>query len=580
MLTRIRIRNFKLFEEVDLDLGQRVLFVGQNNSGKTSALQALALWHAGIQRWVEKRGTGRVPEARAGVTLNRRDLIAVPVPTAKLLWRDLHVREGHRQGAKAQTRNILIEIEVEGIGPDANPWRAALEFDYANEESIYCRVPVGPEGRRLPVPQAAAQLKLAYLQPMSGLAASEVRLDEGALQVRLGEGRTAEVLRNLCWLVHERNEKLWDEVVASMQRLFSIRLDPPRYIPQRGEITMTYRTPSGVRLDLSSSGRGQQQVLLLLAFMAAYRGSILLLDEPDAHLEILRQRQIYDVLSIAAEQTGSQILAASHSEVLLNEAAGRDVVVAFVGRPHRIDKRASQQVLKALKEIPFEDYLQAEQTGWVLYLEGSTDLKILKALAHRLGHPAAEYLERVFVHYVGNQPARARDHFHGLREAKPDLVGLAIFDRLETIPSEDPYLTQTTWRRREIESYLCQEETLLAFAEAQGRTIQGDLFGKAWRQTMDETIAEIADALARLGRPNPWGPDLRVSEEFLKPVFRKFYQKLGLVQLADKSDFHQLAGFVPPERMDPEVREKLDLICETARRARPLDGAPQAEAGR
>ncbi|MGA4643730.1 AAA family ATPase [Limisphaera sp. 4302-co] len=43
MLTRLHIRNFKLFEEVDLDLGQRVLFVDQNNSGKTSALQALAL---------------------------------------------------------------------------------------------------------------------------------------------------------------------------------------------------------------------------------------------------------------------------------------------------------------------------------------------------------------------------------------------------------------------------------------------------------------------------------------------------------------------------------------------------------
>jgi len=66
-----------------------------------------------------------------------------------------------------------------------------------------------------------------------------------------------------------------------------------------------------------------------------------------------------------------RIVAASHSEVILNEAADRDVVVAFVGRPHRIDDRGSQ-VSKSLKSIGFEHYYQAEITGWVLYLEGST----------------------------------------------------------------------------------------------------------------------------------------------------------------------------------------------------------------
>ena len=79
-----------------------------------------------------------------------------------------------------------------------------------------------------------------------------------------------------------------------------------------------------------------------------------------------------------ARVSGSQIIAASHSEVLLNEAAGRDVVVAFVGTPHRIDDRGSQ-VLKALREIGFDQYYLAEQARWVLYLEGSTDLSILQA---------------------------------------------------------------------------------------------------------------------------------------------------------------------------------------------------------
>ena len=89
--------------------------------------------------------------------------------------------------------------------------------------------------------------------------------------------------------------------------------------------------------------------------MAVNLGAVLLLDEPDVYLEILRQRQIYQVLTETAAETSSQIIATSHSEVILNEAADRDIVIAFVGSPHRIDDRGSQ-VLKALKEIGFEHY--------------------------------------------------------------------------------------------------------------------------------------------------------------------------------------------------------------------------------
>jgi len=92
MLTRLRIRNFKRFDDVDIELGQAVVLIGPNNSGKTTALQALALWDIGVRRWNEKRKGKASPEKRPGVTINRRDLISIPVPDANLLWRDLHVR--------------------------------------------------------------------------------------------------------------------------------------------------------------------------------------------------------------------------------------------------------------------------------------------------------------------------------------------------------------------------------------------------------------------------------------------------------------------------------------------------------
>ncbi len=566
MLTRMAVRNFKLFDEVEIELGERVIFVGPNNSGKSSALQALALWHTGVRRWVEKRGNEKAPKERAGVAINRKDLIALPVPVANLLWRDLHVREGFKDGEKKGTHNILIGIDVEGID-SGKPWKANLEFDYANEESIYCRSPLGPDGTRLDVPSTVSDLKLAYLPPMSGLAASETRLDQGAIGVRIGEGRTAEVLRNLCWQVSESSPEAWKNTVDLMRSLFGVELDEPAYVKARGEITMSFRTGTGVRLDLSASGRGQQQTLLLLAHMAANPGSILLLDEPDAHLEVLRQRQIYQVLSDAATETGSQIIAASHSEVLLDEAADRDVVVAFLGRPHRINDRG-QQLRKSLKEIGFEDYMQAEENGWVLYLEGSTDLAILRSFSQKLDHPAKGTLERPFVHYVSNQPSAAQRHFYGLREAKPDLVGLAIFDRLESSPPADPNLMQTMWARREVENYLCTRRTLAAYAEKLVRDRDGELFSRVGNTQMDEAVAEIENALRSLGKPSPWDADAKVSDDFLTPLFAKFFARLGLPNLMSKTNFHVLAPYLPTDEVDPEIKDKLDLIIETAGRAR------------
>ena len=575
MLTKLTVRNFKRFGSVEIELGNPVVFIGPNNSGKTTALQALSFWDTGLKRWNEKRKGKTSPEKRPGVTINRRDLIAVPVPDAKLLWRELGVRDVKKIAGKQQTKNIFIDVIVEGITADET-WKCGLEFYYANEESFYCRplrLSEKKNPERMPIPEHADNIQLAFLPPMSGLAANETRLDPGAINVRVGEGRTAEVLRNLCHTIYNNQKERWQELTDHIKKLFGSELYIPQYITERGEIVMTY-SENGTRLDLSSSGRGLQQTLLLLAYMYAHPGAVLLLDEPDAHLEILRQRQIYQLLTDVARENGNQIIAASHSEVLLNEAAERDVVVAFVGKPHRINDRGSQ-VLKALKEIGFEHYYQAEQTGWVLYLEGSTDLAILRAFAEKLEHgEAMDVLQRPFVHYVSNQPPEVKKHFFGLKEAFPHLKGIAIFDRLDQRPSDDLGAEAHMWTKREIENYLCYPEVLEAYASASGLdSLPGPLFEAAHaesrRKVMRQTIAEMTNAMETLGRGSPWDKDTKVSDDFLIPLFRKFFKKLGHYNVMDKKNFHELARFVPKDKIDPEVKEKLDAIVTVAKAAKP-----------
>lgn len=606
MLTHIRICNFKRFPIADFDLGQAVVLIGPNNSGKTTALQALALWDIGLRRWNEKYGGRKAPEERPGVTINRRDLSAIPIPNANLLWRDLRVRSIADRGTGQQkTQNIRIDITVDGV-TEGRPWSCGLEFDFANEESFYCRPLRLRSGqalrmsnddppKRMPIPPEAAQTKMAFLPPMSGLADREFIKQAGEVGVLVGQGQTAQVLRNLCFQVYSglastsngaptlkesgprwgdkpefTGAPEWKELTAHITRLFGVKLHPPQYIVERSELVMTYEEPGGTTLDLSSAGRGLHQTLLLLAYLYSNPQTVLLLDEPDAHLEVLRQRQTYQLLSEVAGKQGSQIIAASHSEIVLNEAAGRDTVIAFVGAPHRIDDRGSH-VLKALTDIGFDQYYQAEQTGWALYVEGSTDLAILQAFAAALDHPAAKALERPFVTYVGsNVPQKAREHFYGLREAKPDFVGIAIFDRLDKKLQEGQPLLELMWQRREIENYLCQRDVLLAYARYD---LPDDLFGLAEResreQAMSEAIAEVTQALETLGRPSPWSPDIKASDDFLDPLFERYFRKLGLPNLMRKSDYHVLASLVLADQIAPEIVEKLDAIVNIAAQAKP-----------
>ena len=406
---------------------------------------------------------------------------------------------------------------------------------------------------------------------MSGLADREFVKESGEIGVLIGQGQTAQVLRNLCHQIYKKKDSgHWDDLVKHIRTLFGVELLAPQYIAERSEITMAYKDELENKLDLSSSGRGLQQTLLLLAHLYANPGAVLLLDEPDAHLEILRQRQTYNLLIQVAEQQGSQIIAASHSEVVLNEAADRDVVIAFVGKPHRIDDRTSQ-VLKSLRDIGFDQYYLAEEKGWVLYLESPADLAILQTFAKSLDHEARDHLERPFVKYVEtNLPQKARDHFFGLREAKDNLVGVAIFDRLDSELQSAKGLTETMWRRKEIENYFCMESVLLAYARHD--LPDDDLFGRAESQQREQVMrGAIADVtkLLEIDELDPWSSDVKASDQVLDRVFRLFFKKLALPLQLRKSDYHILAGLVPKERLDAEVTEKLDAIVAVAKKSKP-----------
>ena len=182
------------------------------------------------------------------------------------------------------------------------------------------------------------------------------------------------------------------------------------------------------------------------------------------------------------------------------------------------------------------------------------------------------------MHYVENHPQKALAHYYGLKEAAPALKGIAIFDRLERCLPETGELECLVWRRREIENYVCSPATLEGYAGQYGIQYENaPLFAVAESgnrmKTMQESIEEISSALATLSGRSPWGHDTKASDEFLTPLFRSYFGKLGLPNLMNKKDFYELANYVPQDEIDAEITEKLDAIARVAAGAAP--GMPE-----
>lgn len=580
----LEIENFKCFgEKQRIELDHPTVLIGPNNCGKTTAIQALALWSQAVRTWYENKGKAP-PKERTSTSINRLSIVAVPVQRTRYFWTNTKVRRGNQ--------DIHLVIRV-GVLHNGRVIPVAMRFRNQGDELVYST----PDEPTLEDPEAierAAQLRVELLYPMSGLETEEPVLQPGRIDVLLGQGQTAQVLRNLCLLVHKDAPTDWNRITGLMERLFRVSLGEPRETA-RGSIDLRYRQ-EGVSdpLDISQAGRGFQQMLLLLAYLYSHRGGVLLIDEPDAHLEILRQKQVYVLLRELAAENDSQVIIVTHSAILLDEALDHNLTLVLEGRAE--DLTAKQNIRNALTHYGTDSYVRARQCRHVLYLEGRTDLQILRALAHRLDHSAGTILAAgTNTYYVrDNFPAATtaaeiarversfgmspKEHFFALRPLVPGLRGLAILDRNHGHHDDEGEggLRITRWRRYESENYFVTPPLLKRYAML--RHEAATLFNQFERE-----IQEVLDALILEqvfsgnsrdfstwdeldGEPQRLLWEARTEgiklSTFAEKFFRRLAARVGGPMLLRKGELHRLLELVEPEQIAPEVAEKLDLVVE------------------
>ena len=120
LLHYIEIQNFKHFSDRQrIELDHPAVLIGPNNCGKTTAIQAIALWSQAVKTWFEAKGKS-TPRERTATSLNRLNIVSVPVRRTRY-W---HSRDMNRVDDEA---SVVVKDGSRASRMDEQQARPAAE---------------------------------------------------------------------------------------------------------------------------------------------------------------------------------------------------------------------------------------------------------------------------------------------------------------------------------------------------------------------------------------------------------------------------------------------------------------------
>lgn len=319
MIRKLKIKNFKILQEVDIELKELNLLTGLNGSGKSSLIQSLLLLRQSVEDTTVTRGSlklnGNLVNLRTG-----KDVL-YQYAEDEIITFELGINEneiGYRWELKSQPDNDYLE---------------SINF------SIFAildtkETPVGsPDGNLRSV--SLFNDKFQYLQT-DHLSPQDVH-DKSVRNVQLRNlGKRGEYAVHYLNAYGSRNTIRFDNLLHQEVKAktlsqqvdawlgeispgIKIHITPVKDL-EKFVINYSYSARDGetTAFSATNSAFGVSYILpVIVSLLIAEKDDIVILENPEAHLHPQGQSRIGRLMALAA-QNGVQIIAETHSDHILN----------------------------------------------------------------------------------------------------------------------------------------------------------------------------------------------------------------------------------------------------------------------
>jgi hypothetical protein len=189
-------------------------------------------------------------------------------------------------------------------------------------------------------------------------------------------------------------------------------------------------------------------------------------------------------------ERGTQFLIATHAEEFVRGVDASQIVSLLTQAPTRI--QSTPNVLRAMADVSNEEIARLMASPYILYVEGESDERILRAWADACD--AQEAMDKVCFRSMGgggkaNMKERADAHFVALQQIIPGIRRLMLFDFDSDEDAFHPKPTNPSlaeWKRRNIENYLLVPPAWKRAVLRQLDFGEDELFARPVLQTIDD----------------------------------------------------------------------------------------------
>lgn len=335
-VTALSLRDFRSFEHAELEFGQINLFLGRNNTGKSTLLQALYSIQSGTQVGPADVRKG-AESAQIIVGLDE-----MPVPSGF--------------GNKVERSSASVEYV---IGPSGG---MTMRYDDSSEEAVSPLPPDEPAAFFIPLFNRRPQ---NYQEQIQQAATTSIRPNWENLPARLDR------------LTNQQNPAS-RRLLAAMKEIVGVEVTAVH--SANGKLAGSYVSPTDSIL-LERMGAGVANAVTLLASLIDSKDKAFLIEEPENDLHPTALRKLLEV--IERESSTNQFFISTHSQVVLRHLGSTPNSRIFSVTSERDATTPTSRVAaiedttpmrrQVLDDLGYELYDYDLYDGWLILEEASAE---------------------------------------------------------------------------------------------------------------------------------------------------------------------------------------------------------------